>query len=669
MRICLNMIVKNERGNLDRALRPLVPYLDAWVIADTGSTDGTQAFIQEFFSAAGIPGELHQIEFQNFGQARNEALDLARQSTLPFEYLLLQDADMELVVEEPDFKNTLVAACYTVRQQDGISYWNRRLLRRDLSATYRGVTHEFLDITPDEDVRIQGVWYKDRASGSNRLDKHQRDIALLQQGLQAEPNNARYWFYLAQSYRFAHQYTAAAKTYSKRAQMGGYAEEAWYARLWEARCFRELKDDSSFLRQAMVAYNLRPQRAESLYDLAKYYREKGAYPASLLYSSAGLAIPYPSGDQLFVEDFVYAVGLREEFSIAAYYATNPSTKAVGFDICHALSISRQVPAPNRELAFNNVLWYTPLISNVLPSFIAQEIGFNPPDGYHAMNPSITRFGERLVVLQRAVNYTITATGEYEMPEGGFIHTRNFLLHLSNDFAVESALEVLPPVDLPSPRYLAVRGFEDSRLFEWRKQLWCVSCVRELTKEGWCEQVIAKLGDPKELPQNDPQRQTRHLEDWRALQPEGPRLHQKNWMPHIKDDRLSFVYGCDPTRWIDENGQTIAETTPPWAVERFRGGSQVILFRDGWLALVHETAHANGLSYYRHRFVYFDKDRRLCRTSLPFNFASQRIEFAAGLAWHPDGERLVLSYGVTDHQAFVATVLATEVEDALRHAFP
>ena len=655
------MIVKNERSNLERALAAVAPYLAAWVIADTGSTDGTQAFIRDFFAAAGIPGELHQIEFQNFGQARNDALELARHSTLPFDYLLLQDADMELVVAKPLFKDTLTAACYSVRQYDGISYRNRRLLRREVPATYRGVTHEFLDLLADTDTPLDTVWFKDHGSGFNRTDKHQRDIDLLQQGLQAEPDNARYWFYLAQSYRFSHQYTAAAKAYGKRAQMGGYPEEAWYARLQEARCFRELKDDSSFIRQAMAAYNVRPQRAEPLYDLAKYYREKGAHHASLLYASAGLAIPYPRSDELFIEDYVYALGLREEFSIVAFYSPIPATQAQGLATCNALSLSRDIPEPSRELALNNLLWYTPRINTLLPSFKPQEVSFNPPPGYRAMNPSITRHGDRLMMLQRTVNYTITGAGAYDTPAGTPIHTRNFLLTLGDDFTVESASEVLPPSDLPSPRYLAVRGFEDSRLFEWRGALWCISCVRELNKEGWCEQVLAKIG---ETPGG-----TRQLEDWATLQPQGPRLHQKNWMPHIDGDQLSFVYGCDPTRWINETGQTLTESTPRFALRRFRGGSQLIPFHDGWLALVHETAHGQGLSHYRHRFAYFSNDRRLESISLPFTFAAQRVEFAAGLAWHPDGERVVMSYGVGDQHAVIATVLAAEVEQILQREFP
>ena len=71
-RLCLNMIVKNEMGNLRRCLGAVVDHIDCWVIGDTGSTDGTQDFIKSFFAARNLPGELHEFPFHNFEQARND---------------------------------------------------------------------------------------------------------------------------------------------------------------------------------------------------------------------------------------------------------------------------------------------------------------------------------------------------------------------------------------------------------------------------------------------------------------------------------------------------------------------------------------------------------------------------------------------------------------------
>src|SRR5439155_21510875 len=126
-----------------------------------------------------------------------------------------------------------------------------------------------------------------------------------------------------------------------------------------------------------------------------------------------------------------------------------------------------------------------------------------------------------------------------------------------------------------------------------------------------------------------------MTDWRVLRPEGPRLHEKNWMPQIVGGRVQFVYRCDPTRVVDEDARTIVETTPAIAAEQFSGGSQAIAFDDGWLALVHEMEERDGGRYYRHRFVWFDRANVLRGVSQAFYFNRKGIEFAAGLAWHPD----------------------------------
>ena len=113
------MIVKNEMANLERCLGAVAPYIACWVIGDTGSTDGTQEFIRSFFAARGIPGELHSFPFENFAQARNEALRHARASKLRFDYLLLTDADMELTVQNPAFSQDLTSAAYKVSSAPG----------------------------------------------------------------------------------------------------------------------------------------------------------------------------------------------------------------------------------------------------------------------------------------------------------------------------------------------------------------------------------------------------------------------------------------------------------------------------------------------------------------------------------------------------------------------
>ena len=146
MRLCLNMIVRNEADRIVRALKSAVPYISCYVIADTGSTDGTPDLFKDFFKAEGIPGKIVHCKFEDFSQARNVALFAAQKSEYEFDYILLFDADMELKVVDPMWLDFLKGApSYDMVQIAGVlHYANRRFAKRGETNGYRGVTHEFI---------------------------------------------------------------------------------------------------------------------------------------------------------------------------------------------------------------------------------------------------------------------------------------------------------------------------------------------------------------------------------------------------------------------------------------------------------------------------------------------------------------------------------------------
>jgi hypothetical protein len=475
----------------------------------------------------------------------------------------------------------------------------------------------------------------------------------------------------ARFHQQAGRYAHAASLYAKRADAGGNEEEVWYARWQYARCLRDLGDEGGFLRQALTAFHQRPQRAEPLYDLARFYRERGMNDASVLFCEAGLALPHPEPGAPFLEEFVYTTGLREEYSITANYARDPARKDRGYAACNWLALKRDIPSGSRDLARYNLEFYVQPASAMMPSFAARPIGFTPPDGFRPMNPSVVRWGEQIMLVVRSSNYTVSADGRYEAPDGARHLTRNFLLSLNDKLDVLSSAEILPPADLPKPLFDDGSAFGDMRLFVWRDALWCIACYRELTPLGCYEQVLARIDGRPPGPCR--------LTDWRVLRPEMPQQNEKNWMPRVEPgsteaggDRLQFIYLCDPTRIVDDEARTIVETTPTIAADDFKGGSQAVPFGDGWLVLIHEVRQKirefrEGWRDYRHRFVWFDKNDVLRGVSRPFIFNEPGIEFAAGLAWHPDGKRLLVSYGVRDSEAWIAMVEVEEVRQVLENA--
>ena len=273
-------------ANLERCLVSIADHIECWVIGDWGATDGTPEFIRAFFGKRGLPGDLFSIPACDLDQAHAGAQERACTSRLPFDYLLLADADMELVVEDPDFRNGLVAPCYELAQPSGVSYGSARLLRRDAAVR----SHGAYPLAPGDGPLLRGVRCVDHATGAILARKRAQDIRLLLGKIQREPNSGHHWFHLGQALREAGHPREAAKTYAKRAGMGGWDEEAWYARVQEARCLLALNDERGFQRAALAAFDQRPQRAEPLYDLARFYRDCGMNNASVLYAEAGLAL-------------------------------------------------------------------------------------------------------------------------------------------------------------------------------------------------------------------------------------------------------------------------------------------------------------------------------------------------------------------------------------------
>lgn len=97
--LSLCMIVKNERENLPRCLASVKPYVDEIIVVDTGSEDGTPEI------AANYGAKVSYFKWcDDFAAARNYVISQASGN-----WILMMDADEELVVESEDFFKELNA--------------------------------------------------------------------------------------------------------------------------------------------------------------------------------------------------------------------------------------------------------------------------------------------------------------------------------------------------------------------------------------------------------------------------------------------------------------------------------------------------------------------------------------------------------------------------------
>lgn len=318
--ICVNLIVRNEAHVVCELFDSIAPYIDCWVIVDTGSDDGTQELIRNYFAARGIPGELHQRPWQNFGANRTEALQLAQGHA---DYIWWMDAD-DLVVGTPDLSH-LTADSYDMRliRPGGLVFWRRHLFRSGLPWRWVGVVHEYSTCDePHTEARLEGDYHiAPRRLGARNLDpdKYLRDAELLLAEVHRNPEDVRSVFYLAQSYRDYGDLRSARQWYARRAEMGGWAEEVFYSLLRVAECISALNESWPLVQDAYLkAWAYRPSRAEPLYAIAAHYRANRDWQLGYFFARNAAAIPLPT-DILFVRSAVYELNALDEQAICAYW--------------------------------------------------------------------------------------------------------------------------------------------------------------------------------------------------------------------------------------------------------------------------------------------------------------------------------------------------------------
>ena len=332
MSICLNMIVKNESAIIRTTLENLTSYVKFayWVICDTGSTDGTQDIIKNFFAEKNIKGELYQDEWKDFGHNRSLALQRAYESK-GADYVLIFDADDAF---RGDFHvPKLELDRYSCKFGYGTEFtWYRPVfLNNRIKWKYFGVLHEYVDcVEPNfqpKSTYIQGNYYIEaRTIGGDRNKddmKYYKDALLLEKALEDEKDEglrARYAFYCAQSFRDCGDLQNGIKYYLMRTKMGFFDEEIHVSFYNAGKMMMGLNyPDFEIEKTLLDGYNAMKDRSECLFELARYFRLKGNFTKGYLYAQMGSKIPFPAYRVLFLHKDVYDYRIKDEAAICAFY--------------------------------------------------------------------------------------------------------------------------------------------------------------------------------------------------------------------------------------------------------------------------------------------------------------------------------------------------------------
>lgn len=312
---------------------------------------------------------------------------------------------------------------------------------------------------------------------------------------------------------------------------------------------------------------------------------------------------------------------------------------------------------------------------------------NLTNGTGLMNPSILNIDGKLIVNIRHVNYTFYHSERklfqhpwgpltYLHPENDMhLRTTNYYCEVDDSFEITRFNKIdTSKFDNYDPMWDFV-GLEDARLMYWNGKIFTSGVRRDTTTNGQGRMELCEI----EVREDSVVEVAR----WRIHPPQNKDSYcEKNWMP-VLDQPYTYVKWCNPvevvkvnetptedkvfeSNWVDSQTTHLGKSIS-FPHKDPRGGSQLLSVGDNYLALTHEVdlfksevGRKDGV--YRHRFILFDKDWNIIKSSKDFSLMNGHTEFACGMCHYND--KILITFGFQDNAAYILEVNPKTIEDLL-----
>jgi hypothetical protein len=265
--------------------------------------------------------------------------------------------------------------------------------------------------------------------------------------------------------------------------------------------------------------------------------------------------------------------------------------------------------------------------------------------YPCFNPSIIKSASGYKLIARSSNLVNLNDGHYFYKSRPH-KTINYILQLDENFNVLSQSKLDDSL-VSKSGMVAELGIEDARLFYWKKSIWiCGAGLHFLNKanEIGVQQILCKLDGNT-------------LIDYKVLDSPYGRKVEKNWVPIVQGDELTFAYSLSPIELIRFNNGLLEHKKIANKNEddfRIRGGTPFVRWKNQFLGVVHSAhIHHQGKRYYVHHFITLNNELEILEVSEPFFIQRRGTEFASGLELDDDG--VILSFGLADRACKVMKV--------------
>jgi tetratricopeptide (TPR) repeat protein len=633
--LCLNMIVKNESKIITRMFDTVISIIDSYCICDTGSTDNTVELIQDYFAKKNIPGKVVVEPFKNFCHNRNFALTSCVGLS---EFVLLMDADMMLDVRK--FNKSMLNgydSFHILQGNNDFYYHNCRIVRNNGQYSYSGVTHEYIN-TPSGNrsynLEKDVIFINDWGDGGCKANKFERDIKLLLDGIKDEPNNARYHFYLANTYGDTNHLEKGIEYYKKRIAFGGWDQEVWYSYYKMGLCYKKMDKMPEAISCWLDGYNLLPQRVENLYEIVNHYRHISKHKLAMtFYEIADKMIKenHNRDGYLFLHNDVYTYKLAVEYTIVAAYV---GVKNIDKYVMQILNNSKD-GATNRNL-LNNMKFYKHILKPIHLIILDASKVFDINSEQTKMTSSSSclisnETNDGYIMNQRFVNYTITDKGNYLGCDKHII-TYNKYIEFDKKFQITKSQFFDEP--FVNRRYI---GTEDIKIFRDDENK--IKFIGTGFHKDYRIGISAgdyDLTNMKIIP-NETKCSFNNSDC------------EKNWVYTNYKGKTHIIYQWHPLQICNLNKEKgvielVEERKMPLVFANCRGSSCGYTYKNEIWFVVHLVSYEVPRHYY-HIIAVFDESLNLLRYSAPFKFHGDSIEYCLSIVVEDD--RVIMSYSMWD----------------------
>lgn len=262
-------MMKNEAENCLNMLASVEGLYDTFVIGfDSKSSDGTREMVINYQQERGRQGIFYEFDWENdFSKARNNYLELANAELPDKKWLLIMDGDDLLSpgAKErgiPDGRETITyltnlpeaqfpyhAANFFVYldpDQFGIAtlfYPRVHLVRNLPSVRFEFASHNAINVPGDQQILIRECVIMHSQKPVKRAEREVQRIEMNIPNLQAQGDagdgaqNARGYFYLANTQLDAGQHAECEANYLKYIEMSQWIDERYQARIHLCTCY------------------------------------------------------------------------------------------------------------------------------------------------------------------------------------------------------------------------------------------------------------------------------------------------------------------------------------------------------------------------------------------------------------------------------------------------